>query len=89
MPHFDPSFAEKPPENHPFCAHFRALDLGQIALGQLVATVNRPVSDRGLFPSTKPHGQEGADRGYQLPDGEYTRPKASLPENPFGRSQTP
>ena len=66
MPHSDPSFAEKPPENHPFCAHFRALDFGQIALGQLVATVNRPVIDRGLFPSTKTHGQEGADRGYPL-----------------------
>ena len=31
-----------------------------------VATVNRPVIDRGLFPSTKTHGQEGADRGYLL-----------------------
>ena len=28
--------------------------------------VNRPVIDRGLFPSTKTHGQEGADRGYPL-----------------------
>ena len=62
MPHSDPSFAEKPPENQPFSANFRALDFGQIALGQLVATVNRPVIDRGLFPSTKTHGQEGADR---------------------------
>ena len=66
MPHSDPSFAEKPPENHLFCAHFRALDFRQIALGQLVATVNRPVIDRGLFPSTKTHGQKGADRGYPL-----------------------
>ena len=32
MPNSDPSFAEKTPENHPFCAHFRALDFGQIAL---------------------------------------------------------
>ena len=33
---------------------------------KLVATVNRPVIDRGLSPSTRTHGQEGADRGYQL-----------------------
>ena len=34
MPHSDPSLAEKTPENHPFCAHFRAFGFGQIALGQ-------------------------------------------------------
>ncbi len=39
--------------------------LRPIALGQL-ATVNRPVIDRGLFPSTKTRGQEGADRGSPL-----------------------
>ena len=54
-----------------------------------VATLNRPVIDRGLFRSTKTHGQGGADRGDQLPSGEYTCPQASPPENPFGRSQTP
>ena len=32
----------------------------------VVATVNRPVIDRGLFPSTRTHGQESADRGYPL-----------------------
>ncbi len=31
-----------------------------------VATVNRLAIDRGLFPPTETHGQEGADRGYQL-----------------------
>jgi hypothetical protein len=31
-----------------------------------VATVNRPVIDRGLFPLIKTHGQERAERGYQL-----------------------
>ncbi len=38
----------------------------RVDLFQPVATVNRPVIDRGLFPSTKTHGQEGADRGYPL-----------------------
>jgi hypothetical protein len=33
---------------------------------QGVATVNRSVIDCGLSPSTKTHGQEGTDRGYQL-----------------------
>jgi hypothetical protein len=37
-----------------------------VIMHKLVATVNPPVSDRGLFPSTKTHGQEGADRGYPL-----------------------
>jgi formylglycine-generating enzyme required for sulfatase activity len=34
---------------------------------RVVATVNRPVIDRGLSPSTRTHGQESADRGYPLP----------------------
>jgi len=32
MPPSDPSFAEETPENHPFCAHFRALSFGHITL---------------------------------------------------------
>ena len=44
---------------------------------QLVATVNRPVIDRGLFPSTKTHGQEGADRGYPLAPAKRYFPKKS------------
>src|SRR5207244_1445918 len=42
-----------------------------------VATVNRPVIDRGLFPSAKTHGQENADRGYELdPHNRSNRPQS-------------
>jgi serine/threonine protein kinase len=52
-----------------------ALDFARelTSAAQLVATVNRPVIDRGLFPSTRTHGQEGADRGYPLSPTQTTR----------------
>jgi hypothetical protein len=47
----------------------------------MVATVNRPVIDRGFFPSTKNHGQEGADRdGYPLAENR----QAADPKNGSG-----
>lgn len=41
----------------------RAASIGLSMSQEPVAKVNRPVIDRGLFRSTKIHGQQGADRG--------------------------
>ena len=48
---------------------------GLAGLEQAVATLNRPVIDRGLFSSTRTHGQEGADRGYHRKQQEPTAQK--------------
>jgi hypothetical protein len=73
MPHSDPSFAEKTPENHPFCAPFRALVFGQIALvhpGRQLSAISLPPMTQSL---NRPITQSPNSSITQSPDHSITQ----------------